>query len=244
MMGQVEKPLEEVLGYLEGKQKVVIMGCGGCATIFHTGGVKQVREMAEVLRKEGKDVLAEIGLPFAVFCCYLPMSSMFVKQHQKEFEECDAVLMMGCGDGLQAVRAFLEDELEIIKPIYPANDALGFFGGGAAEFIEKCQGCGECELGKTAGICPLTQCPKGLLNGPCGGTTREGKCEVDKDKDCAWYLIYERLKAMGRLDEMTRTLAPHDWSKAVRPRKLEVEPIDLMQKLGETKKVIESLGVE
>lgn len=242
MMGQVRKPIEEVLGYLNGEKKVVIMGCGGCATIFHTGGIKQVKEMAQRLKEEGKEILAEIGLPFGVFCCYLPMSSMFVKEHQREFEECAAVLMMSCGDGLQAVREFLERELGITKPIYPSNDALGFFGEGPREFIEKCQGCGECELGKTAGICPLTQCAKGLLNGPCGGS-ENGKCEVDSDKDCAWYLIYKRLETMGRLDEMHKINKPHDWSKAVRPRKLEVEPIDLMEKLGETKKVIESLGI-
>jgi len=243
MMGQVKKPVEEVLEYLHGKKKIVIMGCGGCATIFHTGGTKQVKEMAQRLKEEGKEILAEIGLPFAVFCCYLPMSSMFVEKFQKEFEECDAVLMMSCGDGLQTVRKFLEKELGITKPIYPSNNALGFFGEGPREFIEKCLGCGECELGKTAGICPLTQCPKKLLNGPCGGTRPNGKCEVDSDKDCAWYTIYERLKKLRELDKLSQIILPHDWSKAVRPRKLEVEPINLQEKLKETKEVIQSLGI-
>jgi len=243
MMGQVRKPFEEILGYLEGSKKIVVMGCGGCATIFHTGGIEQVEEMTDRLEEKGKVVLAGIGLPFGVFCCYLPMSSMFVKKYQNEFKECDAVLMMSCGDGLQTIRGYLEKELNIVKPVYPSNNALGFFGEGPKEFIEKCLGCGECELGKTAGICPLTQCAKGLLNGPCGGTTADGKCEVDTEKDCAWYLIYKRLKAMGKLDEMYKIIEPHDWSKALRPRKLEVEPINLMEKLTETKKAIESLGV-
>ncbi|HEX68131.1 MAG TPA: 5,10-methylenetetrahydrofolate reductase [bacterium] len=243
MMGQVQKPLEEIMEYLNGAKKIVIMGCGGCATIFHTGGVKEVEDMAETLKKEGKEVLAAIGLPFGVFCCYLPMSSMFVNQFEKEFRDCDAVLMMSCGDGLQVVRSYLEKEKGIIKPVYPANNALGFFGEGPKEFLEKCQGCGECEVGLTAGICPLTQCAKGLLNGPCGGTRPNGKCEVDPEKDCAWVLIYERLKKLGKLSLLKKIHPPHNWEKALRPRKLEVEPIDLLEKLKETKKVIQSLGI-
>ena len=198
--------------------------------------------MGEILRKEGKEVV-EIGLPFGVFCCYLPMSSMFVDKHIEDFKNCDAILMMSCGDGLQTIRRYLESK-NIFKPIYPSNDALGFFGEGPKEFIEKCQGCGECELGKTAGICPLTQCAKGLLNGPCGGTREDGKCEVDPEKDCAWYLIYKRLKEIGEIEEIKRINGPHKWSKAIRPRKLEVEPINLHEKLRETKKVIESLGIK
>jgi len=243
MMGQVKKPLEEVLGYLEKRKKIVIIGCGGCATIFHTGGKEQVKEMAEILEKEGKEVLAQIPLPFGVFCCYLPMSSIFLKQHIEEIENCDAIVGMSCGDGLQAVRHFLEEQ-NIFKPVYTSNDALGFFGEGPSKFMEKCMGCGECELGKTAGICPLTQCAKGLLNGPCGGTREDGKCEVDPDKDCAWYLIYKRLEKLGEIKELYRINPPHNWKKAVMPRKIEVEPIDLMEKLKETKKAIESLGIK
>jgi hypothetical protein len=243
MNAQVPKPFEEVLGYLQGRKRIVLMGCGGCATIFHTGGPKEIDEMAERLAKEGKEVIARIKLPFAVFACYLPMSSMFLKEHRGEIEECDAMLMQSCGDGAQVVRGYLEEEMGIVKPMYPANNALGFSGGGPASFKEECQACGACELGRTAGICPLVQCPKGLLNGPCGGTTIDGKCEVDPTRDCAWVMIYRRLEKLGALDELVEISAPHDWSKAVRPRTLEVEPIDLMEKLKETKKVIEALGL-
>ncbi len=243
MNAQVEKPFEEVLGYLEGQKKIVIMGCGGCATIFHTGGVREVNEMAEKLTKEGKQIVGKIALPFAVFACYLPMSSMLVKEHQKEIEDCDAMLMMGCGDGLQAVRGYLEEELGIVKPMYPSNNALGFSSGGPAKFREECQACGECELGRTAGICPLVQCPKGMLNGPCGGTRPDGKCEVDPEKDCAWVQIYRRLEKLNGVSHLREILKPHDWSKQTRPRMLEVEPIDLAKELAGTKKVIESLGI-
>jgi len=70
-------------------------------------------------------------------------------------------------------------------------------------FFEKCAMCGECVLNVTAGICPIARCAKGLLNGPCGGSNK-GKCEVDKNKDCAWILIYNRLKELKMLDNLKR----------------------------------------
>ena len=94
-------------------------------------------------------------------------------------------------------------------------------------FKEKCLQCGECELGRYAGICPMTQCAKGLLNGPCGGS-QNGKCEVDPERDCAWVLIYERLKEFGELDRF-RKEEPRikDYSKIGRPREIEVSPLVL-----------------
>jgi hypothetical protein len=243
MNAQVQKPFEEILGYLKGKKKIMLMGCGGCATVFHTGGIREVNEMAEKLEKEGKEIVGKIGAPFGVFACYIPMSSMLLKEHQKEIEECDAMLMQSCGDGLQAVQGYLEEEMGIVKPMYPSNDALGFSSGGPTEFKEECQACGECELAKTAGICPMVQCPKGLMNGPCGGTRPDGKCEVDPEKDCAWVQVYKRLGKLGELDKYSDILEPHNWSKQTRPRRIQVEPIKLEEELAGTKKLIESLGI-
>jgi len=224
MMGQKQKPLNEILRYLEGKNKIVLMGCGGCSTVFHTGGEKEVEEMAEKLAREGKEVLAKIKLPLDVYACYLPMSSKYVRRNIEALKECEAILMLCCGDGLQAVRGYLEEQ-GIFKPIYPAVDSLGFFGGGPRRFKEECQGCGDCILAYTAGICPLTRCPKGLLNGPCGGVRSNGKCEVNPDDDCVWIQIYERLRRLGEVDKFTEIMAPKDWSSMRRPRELEVEPI-------------------
>jgi ferredoxin len=227
MIGQTQKPIEEILEYLEGKEKVVIVGCGGCATVFHTGGETEVKEMAKKISETGKQVLAAIAPPFGEFTCYAPWSKARLSRYRKEIEESDAVLMLTCGDGLQVVRELiLEEEYEIIKPIYPATNPIGHMGGGPALFKEKCQQCGECELGKFAGICPLTQCAKGLLNGPCGGS-KNGKCEVDTERDCAWIKIYERLKALGELEQMRKIVKPKDWSKMSRPREIEVAPIEM-----------------
>jgi ferredoxin len=227
MIGQTQKPIEEILEYLEGKEKVVLVGCGGCATVFHTGGETEVKEMAKTLTETGKQVLATIAPPFGEFTCYLPWSKARLNEYRKEIEASDAILMLTCGDGLQVVRELiLEEEFEITKPIYPATNPIGHMGGGPTLFREKCQQCGECELGKFAGICPLTQCAKGLLNGPCGGS-KNGKCEVDPEHDCAWIKIYERLKALGELEKMKKIVEPKDWSKMTRPREIEVAPLEI-----------------
>jgi len=227
MIGQTQKPIEEILEYLKDNEKIVVVGCGGCATVFHTGGEQEVKEMAEKLSKAGKKVLAGIAPPFGEFTCYAPWSKSRLNQYRKEIEESDAILMLSCGDGVQVVRELiLEEEFNIIKPIYPGTNPIGHMGGGPTLFKEKCQQCGECELGKFAGICPLTQCAKGLLNGPCGGTNN-GKCEVDPERDCAWVKIYERLKALDMLEKMNEIVEPKDWSKMTRPRQIEVAPLEL-----------------
>jgi len=228
MIGQEQKPIEEILEYLDGKEKIVLVGCGGCATVFHTGGEPEVKEMADILSEHGKKVLAAIATPFGEFTCYAPWSKERLSKYREQIEECDAILMLSCGDGLQVVRELIvEGEYGIKKPIYPATDPVGHMGGGPTLFKEKCLQCGECELGRYAGICPMTQCSKGLLNGPCGGS-QDGKCEVDPERDCAWVLIYERLKEFGELDRF-RKEKPRlkDYSKMRRPREVEVAPLVL-----------------
>jgi hypothetical protein len=227
MIGQTQKPIEEILEYLEDNHNIVLVGCGGCATVFHTGGEPEVKEMAKKLAERGKKILAAITPPFGEFTCYAPWSKSRLNQYKKQIEECDAILMLSCGDGLQVVRELiLEDEFKIIKPIYPGTNPIGHMGGGPTLFKEKCQQCGECELGKFAGICPLTQCAKGLLNGPCGGS-KDGKCEVDPEVDCAWIKIYERLKELGILEKLNEVIEPKDWSKMTRPRRIEVAPLEM-----------------
>jgi methylenetetrahydrofolate reductase (NADPH) len=74
-----------------------------------------------------------------------------------------------------------------------------------------CRMCGNCLLQETAFICPM-ECPKGLRNGPCGGSTSEG-CYVDPTRPCIWYKIYERSFAMGREEKLLEVLPPLDWDK-------------------------------
>ena len=75
-----------------------------------------------------------------------------------------------------------------------------------------CRMCGNCLLQETAFICPM-ECPKGLRNGPCGGSTPE-KCYVDESRPCIWYKIYERSFKLGREALLLEVLPPMDWEKA------------------------------
>ncbi len=74
-----------------------------------------------------------------------------------------------------------------------------------------CRMCGNCMLQETAFICPM-ECPKGIRNGPCGGST-EAHCYVDETRPCIWYRIYDRAFAMGREEKLLEVLPPLDWDK-------------------------------
>ncbi len=74
-----------------------------------------------------------------------------------------------------------------------------------------CRMCGNCLLQETALICPMA-CPKGLRNGPCGGST-EVSCYVDPTRPCIWYAIYDRSFRLGREEKLLEVLPPLDWNK-------------------------------
>nr|NIO20129.1 hypothetical protein [Candidatus Aenigmarchaeota archaeon] len=220
---------------LKGKKKIALMGCGGCATFYNTGGIKQVKEMAKNLGKKGKEVTAQIKLPLGIEDCEIEFSHAFLDANRKKIEDSDAMLILCCGNGVQVVADYLDEKLGIAKPVFPSVDVIGVVGGGPNKYKENCLSCGQCELGKVASICPLTNCTKGLMNGPCGGIYPDGKCEADPEKDCAWIRIYQRLDGLGDLEKLTEIREPHDWSKAQRPRLLDIEPISI------TKTVIASI---
>jgi hypothetical protein len=117
--------------------------------------------------------------------------------------------------------------------VVPAQNTF-FFGSEKMEeavLIEKCVGCGNCVIYETEGICPIARCSKNLLNGPCGGTTAEGKCEVSKETDCAWHQIFTRRETMGLLDKFEEIKPAKDWSTSWHggPRKLTREDLMLME---------------
>ena len=208
-----QKPFATITQFLEPHRRVYIIGCGTCATMCRTGGKEEVLRMKEQLEEEAKTVTGWMVIPTA--CHALTGEAMRLEADR--LEEADAILVMTCAFGVQRVGSFTD------KLVYPALDTI-FIGmeESPGQFSEVCSQCGECFLGETAGICPITACAKGLLNGPCGGS-KDGKCEVDPDRDCAWILIYERLKALGRLGLMLKCRPPRDFQKAQRPRKALIE---------------------
>jgi methylene-tetrahydrofolate reductase-like protein len=206
-----KKEIKKILDALKGRKRVYLFGCDTCAEQCNTGGKKELDEMAQILKEHGFEV-AGSSLPEVT--CY---RQMVVKEYREKAgtKDADAVLVLACGAGVKTVAEVSKEEV----PVLPALDSLYLatverYG----RFFEGCSLCGECVLDDTAGICPHTECPKGLLNGPCGGVV-DGMCEVDTEKECAWVRIYSRLKKQGRLHLMKKIAPPKDHSVSVRPRK-------------------------
>jgi len=223
MTGTVPKPLEEILKALGKAEKVLVVGCASCSTTFHTGGEPEVREMARLLTERGFTVTAA-GIP-QVKTCGVDNVADFFFENEEALAAADAVLVLSCGEGVQIVRQCTEEE-GLTIPVVSGTDTVGHMGTQVSpadnpfgEFMEQCAECGECLLNSTGGICPVTKCTKGLLNGPCGGA-KDGKCEADPERDCAWVLIYNRLKALDALDDMKEIRGAKHYSKATHPRRV------------------------
>jgi ferredoxin len=208
MLRSEQKPFEEILGYLEGDNKVFILGCDGCAQASQTGGMPQVLEMKERLEGAGKHIT---GYAVIDFLCQKALVASRLRPLEDQVMEADSLLVLTCGVGVQAVGAMVK------KPVHPGCNTISL-GGARGEWqgSERCVECGDCLLHYTGGICPLTACAKGLVNGACGGAS-DGRCEVSPEKPCGWELIYERLKEVGRLDLLKQFIPPKEWNKQ-RPR--------------------------
>lgn len=202
-----KKPLDELLTMLGSARKVALVGCGNCASACQTGGEKELQEMKAHLEERGFEVVATV-LPDE--CCH----KMLVKKELKVLRDsgAEAIIGMACGDGVQTVA----DNVSL--PVYPANNTL-FLGQieRVGIFHEYCRMCGDCVLGSTGGICPITKCAKSLVNGPCGGQ-KNGKCEVNPANDCAWIQIYNRLVAIGQEDRLVRTRPDKGYAATHYPR--------------------------
>jgi len=215
MLATKSKPIEEILQSLSRDGKIFIIGCDECSTVCRTGGEPEVLAMKERLEKEGKMVTGWI----VITPCISAQVIRAFAQRQKEIAAADAILVMACGSGVQCVR---ENERRG-KRVHPASDTVfSALVDRTGVLEERCSACGECLLDRTGVICPLTRCPKGLLNGPCGGTNH-GKCEVDKERDCAWTLIYQELSKLGDLSFMQETQPPKNYRVMTRPHRIVLE---------------------
>lgn len=205
-----QKSEDEILRLLEGFVRVFIIGCGTCVTLTHTGGEPEMEAMKEKLSDKGKLITGGVVLPVA--CDNLTGDAL--SKYGQQIAQADVLFIMTCAFGVQTVARQLK------KLVVPALDTL-FIGKETAlgQFDEICLQCGACILGETGGICPVTSCHKGLVNGPCGGTNN-GKCEIDSAKDCAWTLIYNRLKDLSSLDAMRKFQQPRNHQGEPKPGKL------------------------
>ena len=171
--------------------KVFIINCHGCREIRFPE--KEADELQKELAEAGKVT----GIITTDYICNPENLKLRLEKHAAAIEAADAVLVFSCGVGVQTVSDYLED-----KKVFACCDTYALPGfQGVTPLEHDCKQCGECFLNLTGGICPLTACSKSLVNGQCGGA-KKGKCEVDPNMECGWERIYQKLKAIGRLDAM------------------------------------------
>lgn len=217
IVGQ-QKPIDEIWKMIRGQRKVLVLGCNSCVAVCHQGGTKQAEVLASLLRMQA--VQEGIEIQFDVGGIERQCEHEFFDSALDAISSTESVLSLACGVGVQ----FMAEKFKT-TPVYPALNTTFL---GAVErpgyFTEKCQACGNCVLAVTGGLCPIARCAKRLLNGPCGGVSN-GKCEVNRELDCIWQLIVERLEALGRLDDYEKLFPLKDWSKdrAGGPRTFKVE---------------------
>ena len=217
-----QKPLDEILESLGAYKKIVIASCGTCVTVCMAGGEKEalvLRSMIEAAAKDkGKD------LSVSMVNLKRQCDNEFIDDFETELLAGDVILSTACGVGVQFLAGKYTDKIvlpALNTKFYGAAKELGFW-------AELCAGCGNCLLEKTGGICPIARCSKSILNGPCGGS-QNGKCEIDKEIDCAWQLIYDKFSAMGQVDRLTEIYEARDWrtSRDGGPRRLRKDDVNL-----------------
>ncbi|MBW2513808.1 MAG: methylenetetrahydrofolate reductase C-terminal domain-containing protein [Deltaproteobacteria bacterium] len=215
-----KKPIEEIIEDIKNHEKVLVLGCNECVTVCEAGGKKEVGILASALRmyflNQGKEM--KIDEKTLERQC----DHEYLEEIRNIIDQYDAVVSIACGVGVQ----FMAEKYHS-TPVYPGVNTC--FMGATEErglWTERCQGCGQCILSRTGGICPVSRCAKRVMNGPCGGSSK-GMCEINKELVCAWQLIVERLKALDRFEEYEDLSPIKDWStdRAGGPRKVVREDV-------------------
>jgi hypothetical protein len=199
------KPNDEILESLAGIDRVFILGCQGCPIGCETGGEPWLQAMTDLVAGSGKEVT---GSALVDMICNKAIVGIKLGRFIDRVAAAEAILVGSCGVGVQAVGNMVG------RLAVPAMDTISMGDyQGLWPSEERCAECGECMLAYTGGLCPVTLCAKSLVNGQCGGTGDDGSCEVSRERRCGWHLIYERLRDLGRLDDMRRLQAPKDFRK-------------------------------
>jgi ferredoxin len=219
-----QKPLAEIMELLSDARKVLVAGCGTCVTVCFAGGEKEVGILASAMRMKSK----LDGHPMEVdeVTVQRQCEWEYIDSLKERLEEYDVVLSLACGIGVQAMNERFPGFVTL-PGINTTSLSLPVEQG---VWEERCQACGDCILGLTAGICPIARCSKQLLNGPCGGS-QNSVCEIDPDVPCAWQLIWERAINLGTMDQLLEVQPPKDWSQSRDggPRKIVREDLRLAE---------------
>jgi len=202
------KPIDEIVELLGDCEKILLVGCATCVAECAAGGEKEVETLAPLLSL----ALKEKGRAVAIDTCTLEKQCEweFVEEIAEKVVNADAILSIACGIGIQALAERFPD-----IPVYPGvNTSALTIREDTGIWASRCAACGDCVLGDTFGFCPIARCAKSLMNGPCGGTRKDGKCEVDENTDCVWNQIAERAKARGQLASLAKVSKPKNWSNS------------------------------
>lgn len=202
-----QKPFKEIYESVKDSENLLVLGCGTCVTVCMAGGEKEVGVLSNQVRLAAKQEERKIEVTEHTLTRQCD-DEFFDETTSQKIKEADSVLSLGCGVGVQHVVQLFPDVI-----VHPGLNTE-FFGATLQQGVwgEKCAGCGECLLDRFEGICPIARCSKSLMNGPCGGSSN-GMCEVDPENtECAWQLIYDRMKRLNKLDKLMEYQPPKDWS--------------------------------
>ena len=202
------KKIPEIRDMVKDHSRLLLVGCGTCVTVCLAGGEREVGILGSAVRMalkligRGSVVVDECTIERQCEDAFIDALAARVPQY-------DAICSLGCGAGVQALAERFPK-----TAVYPGLNTQ-FMGilESQGVWTEKCAGCGQCRLGEFLGVCPITRCAKRQFNGPCGGS-RDGKCEVSAETDCAWQLIYDRAKALGAVDKLRSLARPQNWATA------------------------------
>ena len=197
------KAYEELSAVIETVDNIFVIGCNKCFKEFETAHEQDCEWFINIAQQQGKKITGSAKVDFL---CNKTKTAKLLQDLIPEGTEC--VFVVSCGLGVQTVADLVS------LPVFAAADSLNYTGHHGMALTKKaCDACAQCYLNMTGGICPIVDCSKSLVNGQCGGA-KNGKCEVDPNKDCAWEKIQQRLAAQGRLKELTaQSVQVRDYSK-------------------------------
>lgn len=199
------KDINEIINLIN-NDPVFIIGCSECATICKTGGEKEVNKIKNNLQTKGLKVTGSIILEPA---CNKLNDKRILKNYKNELNAAKKILVLSCGNGVQTISDLIRD-----KDVLCGTNTL-FLGEikHLNEFEKNCNFCGNCIINNFDGLCPITRCPKNMLNGPCGGSVN-GKCEINSNMDCIWYLIIKKFDSKKTIKKLKTIIKPFDWSSS------------------------------
>ena len=199
----VLKSSEELEALLADKDNLFILACNKCYKEYDTTEEPDVEAFAAIASARGKHITGTAKMDFL---CNKVQTAR--KLADLVPEDTEYVAVISCGLGIQTV-ADLEQ-----APVLAATNSLNYIGHHGMALTQKtCGACAQCYLNVTGGICPIVDCTKSLINGQCGGA-KDGRCEIDPRKDCAWEKIYQRLEKQGRTKEfLAQPVQLRDFSK-------------------------------